>query len=74
MSLRLNLDANENKGDVPLIIALSSKTFQFCVVGCIGATIPILFDFTIDSFVSSTRHLHLAKTAVWMLILSSFGK
>eukprot|EP01041_Mallomonas_annulata_P002194 gene2194-4268_t len=48
-------------------------SFQICSILFIGALVPITLDFLLDSFVLSTRHLHLAKSAVWLLLLSSLG-
>eukprot|EP01041_Mallomonas_annulata_P011540 gene11540-24141_t len=73
LGLQLHINDGEEESTLPLLGSLNSAQLMYCLVGCIGATIPVLFDFTIDSFDRSTRHLHNAKSAVWLLILSSFA-
>eukprot|EP01041_Mallomonas_annulata_P013728 gene13728-29194_t len=71
--LKLHINDQTNSSALALSETKPSAQFMYCLVGCIGATIPVLFDFALDSFGQSTRHLHNAKSAVWLLILSSFA-
>eukprot|EP01041_Mallomonas_annulata_P012079 gene12079-25322_t len=71
--LHLDLET-EGYGDndmIPMKMAIAGRPFQFCIIASIASTVPILFDFMVDSFSSSTRKLHPAKTAIWILLLSS---
>eukprot|EP01041_Mallomonas_annulata_P000661 gene661-1278_t len=73
LGFRLQLGHGENLSTLPVSLSLREESFLYCLVGCIGATVPTLFDFAIDSFGPTTRHLQNAKIAMWILFLSAFG-
>eukprot|EP01041_Mallomonas_annulata_P011715 gene11715-24561_t len=55
---------------VPLLNALLSSRYHTCVVLCIGASLPVLFDLTIDLFIIYTTKHDTARSAVWLMFLS----
>eukprot|EP01041_Mallomonas_annulata_P004861 gene4861-9686_t len=72
--LDLSVDHNVygNIDDIPIYSSLQSTAFQFCLIGCLGASIPIISDLAVDSFCPSpSEAITTEKAAVWTLLLSS---
>eukprot|EP01041_Mallomonas_annulata_P013274 gene13274-28105_t len=72
MGLHLNLSNYDNLTATPLSNGLKSEIFFTCMAILIGTSVPVLLDFLVDIFQSSSNvNLHPAKSAIWLILLSS---
>eukprot|EP01041_Mallomonas_annulata_P006110 gene6110-12371_t len=69
--LTSNYENYDSVSLTPLSRGLESTSFYASVTISIGSSIPILLDFLFDALHSSTREIHPAKSAVWLVLLST---
>eukprot|EP01041_Mallomonas_annulata_P009162 gene9162-18982_t len=69
---KIDISGYDSLDSVPLRNILQSIEFQYCCVAMIAATIPVMLDFMIDSFIYSNDRLNTAKSSMWLLMLASF--
>eukprot|EP01041_Mallomonas_annulata_P008724 gene8724-18037_t len=71
MGMNIDLSLFDGKiASAPLWNALLSSRYHICLVICIGSSLPVLFDLTIDLFLIHTSKYDTARFAVWLMFLS----